>query len=251
MPFLEHNGWNIHYELCGGGPDAPAVILHHGLTQWAEDWRSAGWLGVFRGMQVMVFDALGHGWSSRPREIEGYRVEQRAETVLALADAVGFERFTFFGFSMGGRVGFELAAKAPHRLDALVVGGMHGLRADVDRVNLERRAAALRSAKWRMVERAVGVRDEDGRNNEQEPLALSTEAVLEWPGAEAALPGVKAPVLMFCGQGDSLLEYARRTAALMPHCRLVELPGTGHAASFYTSAEAKRAVEEFVRGTGG
>jgi pimeloyl-ACP methyl ester carboxylesterase len=249
MPFLKHNGWKIHYEVCGDDdPRAPAVILHHGLTQWGEDWRSAGWLNLFRGMRTLVFDALGHGRSGRPREIEGYRVERRAETVLALADAAGFGRFAFFGFSMGGRVGFELAARAQERLDRLVVGGMHGLRADVDRRNLERRAAVLRSAKWRMVERAVGVRDEDGRNNEQEPLALSTEAVLEWPGAEAALPGLKAPVLMFCGQSDSLLEYAKRTAALIPGCRLVELSGTGHAASFYTSAEAKRVVRKFVRG---
>lgn len=246
MPWLEQNGLKINYEICGAGSGAPAVVMHHGMAQWGEDWKSAGWLDVFSGMQTLVFDAIGHGRSSKPGELDPYLVERRADTVLALADAAGFDKFTFFGFSMGGRVGFELASKAPGRLDSLIVGGMHGLRGNIDRRNLERRIAVLRSPRWRMVERAIGARQDDGRGNEAQALALSTEASLEWNGVEADLPGIAVQTLIFCGQRDSLLEYARRTAALVPRSTFVELPAASHAASFYTSQEAKEAVRKFL-----
>jgi pimeloyl-ACP methyl ester carboxylesterase len=246
MPFISHNGNRIYYE--SHGPDMPgdAVILHHGMAQWAQDWVSAGWLEALAGRRVITLDAAGHGRSDRPADVSAYTVEARAAAVLAVADAEGLSSFAFFGFSMGGRVGFQLATVSPERISKLVVGGMHGLRPSVDRKSLERRVAFLRSPKWRMVERAIGVRSEDGRNNDPEALALSTEAVLMWDGAEDRLPGLVVERLLYCGDQDSLLEYARATAALIPGAPLVELPSTGHSASFYTSLEARVRVREFL-----
>jgi pimeloyl-ACP methyl ester carboxylesterase len=218
------------------------------MAQWAEDWVRGGWMdGVFDGMRVLVFDALGHGRSSKPVEKSAYAIERRAETVISLADEAGLKQFTFFGFSMGGRVGFELAVRSPERLTALVVGGMHGLEPVIDRRNLERRIAVLRSHRWRMVERAVGVRRDDGRNNEQEALALSTEAILDWAGVEAEMPGIKTPNLIYCGESDSILEYAIKSAELVHGSQFVSLPGETHAVSFYSSETARNAVRKFLR----
>jgi pimeloyl-ACP methyl ester carboxylesterase len=166
--------------------------------------------------------------------------------VLQIADQEGVDRFIFFGFSMGGRVGFELAVQEPSRVEGLIVGGMHGLKPSIDRRNLERRVAVLRSAKWRLVERAVGARSGDGRDNVPEALALSTEAVLDWAGSESRLPAVKALALLFCGELDSLLEYAEQTAGLIPGCSFVSLPSTTHAASFYSSEQARDEVRRFL-----
>lgn len=216
------------------------------MAQWSDDWLRAGWLDAMPGRAVYALDALGHGRSGRPADRTAYSVEKRAETVLRLADAEGLEKFSFFGFSMGGRVGFELAAEHPVRIDRLIVGGMHGLKPSIDRRNLERRTSVLRSSKWRLVERAVGARPDDGRNNDPEALAVSTEAVLDWQGADDRLPSFSTPVMIFCGAQDSLLPYARQTAALLPGCRFLELDSTGHAASFYSSEQARQGVRRFL-----
>ena len=250
MPYVEHNGNRTYYSRLDSEnsqePGAIPIIVHHGMAQWGEDWAKAGWLEAFGGHPVYAVDALGHGRSDRPNDRSAYSMENRASTVLKVADAENIDRFVFFGFSMGGRVGFELTASALSRVERLIVGGMHGLQPAIDRRNLERRIAVLRSDKWRMVERAVGARSGDGRNNHQDALALSTEAVLDWDGAEARLPAISIPVLLYCGQQDTILEYAKSTARLLPRCTFIELPGAGHAASFYTSDEARRQVKEFL-----
>lgn len=261
MPWIEQDGNRIYYSqgeaatVTSGAPDDSTnkgdtppvpVVLHHGLAQWGDDWASAGWLEAFGDHPVFALDALGHGRSDRPGDRAAYSVEKRTEAVLRLADAERLNHFIFFGFSMGGRVGFELAASNPDRINSLVVGGMHGLKPSIDQRNLERRVAVLRSPKWRLIERAVGARPEDGRENDPAALALSTEAVLDWGGSEIRLPAVNVPTLLFCGANDSLLEYARQTAELIPDCTFAELPSTTHVASFYSSDIAREQVRNFL-----
>lgn len=259
LPRIEQDGNRIYYarldpvDAMSGVPQTATrtlarlpLILHHGLTQWGDDWAKAGWLDAFGERPVYALDALGHGRSDRPHDRAAYSVEKRAEAVLRIADAEHFDRFIFFGFSLGGRVGFELAAANSDRIERLIVGGMHGLKPSIDQRNLERRTAVLRLAKWRLVERAVGARPEDGRDNHPEALALSTEAVLDWGGAAERLPALKAATLLFCGAHDSSLEYARHTAELIPDCAFVELPSTTHAASFYSSVAAREHVRRFL-----
>lgn len=226
------------------------LILHHGLAQWGEDWAKAGWLDLFEDRKVIVIDALGHGRSDRPSTRSAYSVEKRAEAMIQVTDQEGIDEFVVFGFSMGGRAAVELAVSGPDRVRGLIVGGMHGLKPSIDQRNLERRINVLRSNKWSLVERAVGARPEDGRNNDPEALALSTEAVLDWRGAEDRMSKLDVPSLVYCGTQDSLLEYAKRTAELIPECDFIELPSTTHAKSFYSSDEAKSAVRTFLSGNG-
>lgn len=249
LDWIEQNGLKVFYEQLDGGDEDRAltpVILHHGMAQSWFDWQDVGWGDAFGQRAAFAIDALGHGRSDRPSTREPYSVENRAETVIKVADACGIDKFVFFGFSMGGRVGFELALSHPERVEKLIVGGMHGLKPSIDRRNLERRIAVLRSSKWRLVERAVGAHRSEQRNNTPEALALSTEAVLDWRGADDRLQDLRQPTLLFCGANDSLLEYAVQTAELIPGCDFVELPGTNHAASFYTSEQAKSAVRQFL-----
>lgn len=249
MRWIKQGNFQIFFRLirCSDEiPVLPPLIVHHGLAQSGADWEDAGWCEAFGNRSVIAIDALGHGQSDRPVTRESYSIEKRAEAVLGVADAMAIDSFAFFGFSMGGRVAFELALRHPFRVEQLVVGGMHGLKPSIDGQNLERRIAVLRSNKWRLVERAVGAHKREQNNNTAEALALSTEAVLDWRGADDRLPGLEIPTLMYCGAEDSLLEYARQTAELIPNCKFAELASTGHAASFYSSEQAKELVKRFL-----
>ncbi len=251
LPWIKQDGHRIYFQQLygdqtGASPSLAPVILHHGLAQAGFHWKEARWCDAFGNRDVYAIDALGHGQSDKPKNRAAYSVERRAEAAITLADSAGVERFVFFGFSMGGRVGFELALNHPERVDRLIIGGMHGLKPSIDRRNLERRVAVLRSNKWRLVERAVGAHKYGQHTNKPEALALSTEAVLDWRGADDRLPDLQAPTLVYCGEQDSLLKYAAKTAELIPGCQFEKLPKTGHAASFYSSSEAHKLVQDFL-----
>ena len=60
---------------------------------------------------MLRYDIRGHGASEvTPGD---YRIEQLGADALALADALGIERFAFCGLSLGGMIGQWLAANAP------------------------------------------------------------------------------------------------------------------------------------------
>lgn len=52
-----------------------------------------------------------------------YDVRLMAGDALAVLDACAVERTHFWGYSMGGRVGFQIASDAPQRLRSLILGG--------------------------------------------------------------------------------------------------------------------------------
>lgn len=245
MPCEKIDGYQIYYELIGDDDGRPPVVLHHGFAQRIEDWKTSGWTEALAGRRLLVIDALGHGQSDKPRGASNYTVERRAGHVARVAEAARLEKFVYFGFSMGGRIGFQLAADSPRLLSGLIVGGMHAFAPGIDSNNLKRRINVLRSPRWKMIERAVGV-DRENSHNDPEALAASTEAIMQWQGVEDRLSACRVKSMAFCGDQDSLLEYAKQSARLIPGCEFTELPETNHSASFYRSQEARSAVRRFL-----
>ncbi|WP_183408335.1 alpha/beta fold hydrolase [Nocardioides pocheonensis] len=99
----------------GGRPQ----LLVHGLGG-----SSVTWVPVMEGLAehgpVVAVDLPGFGRTpieaSDPLTVEGY-----VDFVLEVANALGWDRFTLHGNSMGGLVGTLLGAAHPHRLDRLVL----------------------------------------------------------------------------------------------------------------------------------
>ena len=94
-------------------------LLVHGLGG-----SSVTWVEVMEGLSehgpVVAVDLPGFGRTpiedGDPLTVQGY-----VDFVIAVADALGWDRFTLHGNSMGGLVGTLLAANHPHRLDRLVL----------------------------------------------------------------------------------------------------------------------------------
>ena len=87
-----------------GSPTAPLIVGLHGLSL---NMKSFDFLGErLRGdaLQLVALDLRGRGHSERtPPGTYGW--ENHALDVFAVADALGFERFSLVGQSMGGSVG--------------------------------------------------------------------------------------------------------------------------------------------------
>jgi pimeloyl-ACP methyl ester carboxylesterase len=121
MPFVSHRGQRIHYEVEG---DGPLVILQHGLFVDGESWKQAGFVSVLSDRyRVASVDSLGHGQSDKPTDSALYAQDQRAGDIVAVADALGGDRFHLLGHSMGGWMAVGVAKYHPSRLASLIVGG--------------------------------------------------------------------------------------------------------------------------------
>lgn len=239
MPIFKLNSLDINYEVSGSGP---LLILHHGFGSWGRDWLVASWVKALEPYAtVLIFDAVGHGLSTRSHNPDDHEIEQRAEVVIALANELKAKQFGFVGFSMGGRVGLELAAAHPERLSMLAIGGMHLLPPSASKTVIERRIKVLRSGRAKSIEKPDGERP----GNDALALAAAQEALLRWQGVEGRLENLEAPTLLFCGEADTHFANARESAETIGFS-FTSLPETDHEGAFFSSGVAVRSVANFV-----
>jgi len=127
------------------GPEgAPTVILIHGWTASADINFFTCYRALGEHVRVIAFDQRGHGGGLRTRRV--VRLEDCADDVARVADALGVDTFIPIGYSMGGAIaqltwrrhrdrvdGLVLAATAPHfaerRDERLSFLGLTGLAA--------------------------------------------------------------------------------------------------------------------------
>jgi pimeloyl-ACP methyl ester carboxylesterase len=128
MPYASNAGTRIHYEVEGTGP---ALVLQHGFTQCLQDWFECSYVGELRSnYRLILVDARGHGDSDKPHDEASYALDRRVADVTTVLDALSIEKAHFWGYSMGGYIGFGMARYAPRRVNALVIGGQHPFARD-------------------------------------------------------------------------------------------------------------------------
>ena len=133
----------LYYETHGRD-DAPPLILSSGLGGSASYWKP-NIPALAAHYRVIAYDHRGTGRSDRvlPDEVT---VDDFAEDILALMDALSIAKAHVVGHAAGGVAGLALALKAPERLDRLVVvngwakADPHFLRCFEARLNLLRHA---------------------------------------------------------------------------------------------------------------
>ena len=101
-----------------GPPGAPTLILLHalGCTAYLSWFPALATLA--QDYRVIAFDQRWHGRGIRSPQ---FRFDDCADDVIAVADALGVERFTAVGYSMGGAIAQLVWQRHPERLDGLVL----------------------------------------------------------------------------------------------------------------------------------
>ncbi|MFL5641482.1 MAG: alpha/beta fold hydrolase [Chloroflexota bacterium] len=137
---LVEPGDRIHFLDWGGPPEAPGVLLVHGLSNTAWSWAPvARRLLALR--RVVAMDLRGHGLSDSPTE--GYDENTLADDVVAVAEGSGLlegpaDRVVLAGHGFGAVVAAWAAAGMGERCAGLVLvdGGWEQLESatgiDVD-----------------------------------------------------------------------------------------------------------------------
>jgi 3-oxoadipate enol-lactonase len=101
-----------------GPPGAPTLILLHALaTTAALSWYPS-MHGLAERYRVVAFDQRWHGRGIRS---ERFTLEDCADDVVAVADALGIARFTVVGYSMGGAIAQLVWRRHRSRVEGLVL----------------------------------------------------------------------------------------------------------------------------------
>jgi pimeloyl-ACP methyl ester carboxylesterase len=108
-----------HLRLAGlawGRPGGTRVLAVHG---WLDNAASFAALApLLYDVDLVAIDLPGHGHSDHRAPGAYYHYVDYLGDVLGAADALGWERFTLLGHSLGAAVASVLAAAAPQRVDA-------------------------------------------------------------------------------------------------------------------------------------
>ena len=107
--------------LSSGPTDGELVILLHGFPQTGYSYRSQLRALGQKGYRALAPDQRGYSPGARPLGAAHYGLALLAADVIAMADALGAERFHLVGHDWGGAVAWLVAGLYPHRLHSLSV----------------------------------------------------------------------------------------------------------------------------------
>jgi pimeloyl-ACP methyl ester carboxylesterase len=120
-----------HRVFYRGGGSGPVLVLVHGITSTSATWsRVLPYLA--ERFTVVAPDLLGHGDSAKPRG--DYSLGAYASATRDLLIALGHQRATFVGHSLGGGVAMQLAYQFPEHCERLVLVASGGLGRDISAI---------------------------------------------------------------------------------------------------------------------
>jgi pimeloyl-ACP methyl ester carboxylesterase len=119
------HGHRVFYRSAGSGP---VVVLVHGITSTSATWSNVLPYLAER-FTIIAPDLLGHGESAKPRG--DYSLGAYASGIRDLLSALGHERATFVGHSLGGGVAMQLAYQFPEHCERLVLVSSGGLGREI------------------------------------------------------------------------------------------------------------------------
>lgn len=226
MPYAINGEVRIHYELEGGGPP---LMVHTGFLSSARDLYTLGYVDALKGdYQLVLPDPRGQGQSDKPHDSDAYGPKHRVADVVAVLDALGVDRVHFWGYSMGGRIGFDLAVQHPERLSSLILGGAQPFGSPAEENELRRQQ--LRKGVTLGTNRPLPSEIYD-RWLANDPQAL-VAATVDEPSLERQLGAIDLPALIYCGDRDVAHDAAAQAAQAMLRATFISLPGLDHGATF-------------------
>ena len=265
--FVQVGGLKLHY-LDWGNATAPPVVMIHGLSGNAHAFDNLA--PHFAPMyHVVSVDVRGRGDSDWAKDGD-YSNDSYVADLDGLREALGFEKFSLVGTSMGGRISMTYAGMYPHRVERAV---LNDIGPEIDPRGGERIAASTRDA----VTSFTSMDEVLAWHREQRPgFSLMTDAEQRTVAGHAVKPqprggytwkmdpevrtnprrpdperswvlvkNIPCPVLLVRGGISDLLspETAAQMVREMQDCRMVEVPGVGHAPTL-SEPEAFNAIKE-------
>ena len=253
---VELHGDRVAYRVAG---DGPPILLIHGITSDASVWERV-MPGLARTHTVIAPDLPGHGASDKPKG--DYSLGAHACCVRDLLLALGHERATLAGHSLGGGIAMQFSYQFPEHVRAPRARRQRRARprgepAPSRRLAARRRArdararrlppAGRRRARRLALLNRVGLR----LGTDLEQMARGHDTLSDGASRAAFLHTLRAvvdhggqrvdatnrlylaermPLLLIWGEHDSIIpvSHGRAANAQLPASRLEVLDRSGH-----------------------
>ncbi|HKW72987.1 MAG TPA: alpha/beta fold hydrolase [Candidatus Dormibacteraeota bacterium] len=239
------DGVRLHYELHGPEQGTPILMVHGFASDYRLNWVGTRWQETLTtaGFHVIGLDCRGHGESDKPHEAAAYSVEIMAGDVVRLLDHLEVATAAYLGYSMGARIGLEVAMKSPQRLTRAVLGGI-GAAAAIDRAQQIARALRLGESTDDPVAQTFYKFASSRPTNDLEALAACIVGLKPVP-SPGRLARITTPILIVVGADDTIARGAPELIELIPTARLVTIPGRDHM-SAVVARDFKQAALDFL-----
>ncbi len=122
--FVVVQGYNIHYVEAGEGE--PIVLIPGAFSTYRHWNRIIPYLSNH--YKLFCVDYLGVGDSDKPRSGFGYTIEEQADLIVKMIEALQIPRAQIFGVSYGGAIALNLAARYPEKVDKIISIEGNGIR---------------------------------------------------------------------------------------------------------------------------
>lgn len=257
------NGIDLAYQIDGDGkPSRPWLVFSHSLacdhTMWEPQVAEFA-----RACNVLRFDTRGHGASSAPAG--EYTLEQLADDLKGLLDALQIQRCHFVGLSMGGMIGQIAALRFPLRFASLTLADTTSRYPAEMRGVWDERIAAVKTAQGMSaivpatLERWFTA---PFRQRRPEVVARIAERIRATPVAgyigcahaisrinlTARLPTIACPVLVIVGEEDrgTPPSMAEEIVQAIPGARLERIAQAAHLSNLEQPEAFNAALRGFL-----
>jgi pimeloyl-ACP methyl ester carboxylesterase len=270
---IDLHGHRAVYRVVGSGPP---VVLIHGMVNSSRHWEQVA-LRLADAYTVVAPDLIGHGDSATPRG--DYSLGAHAASIRDLLAAIGIDRATIVGHSLGGGVAMQFFYQFPQRTERLALVSSGGLGRKVSPLlrsaALPGASALLSLAAHRSVQAALQASSErqtargSGKGVYLQAIARALRP-LEDPGARRAfLQTLRAvidargqrvsardrlyllgamPTLIVWGERDNTIPIAhgRATHMAVPGSRFETLPRAAHFPNLEDPAGLSAVLRDFI-----
>jgi 3-oxoadipate enol-lactonase len=257
------NGINIAYDDHGIGQ--PLLFLHAfplNRSMWSGELAALLREGHFR---VVALDWRGFGESDITTGSS--TMEQFADDVAGLMDALGMQNAILCGLSMGGYAAFAFLRKYPQRVKGLILADTRpGADTDEAKVNREQLAQLAesqgtgaiadlqlprlisRETRQRHPEVEAGIRRMIDAATPQ-GIAAASRGMAQRADSTDLLASVTCPTLVIVGEQDVLTPpaLAQDYAANIPNAQCIIIPFAGHLSNLEQPESFRQAISGFLQ----
>ena len=252
------NGIELHYTIEGEGP---WLTMSHSLACNVHMWDPQV-ADLAKRYKVLRFDTRGHGRSDAPAG--AYTLDQLADDVKGLFDALGIRETHWVGLSMGGMIGQTFALRYPGVFKSITLADTTS--------GYPEGAAALWAGRVKTAEEqgmeplvqptlerwfTAGYRESHREEVARIAGMIRATPVAGYAGCCHALPKIDTtarlkeitcPALVICGEQDmgTPLAMSQEIHAAMPGSQLVVLPNAAHISNMEQPAAFSAALNAFL-----
>lgn len=115
--YVDVNNIRLHYVTVGSGK---LIMFLHGFPEFWYAWKNQ-LLEFGKGYKAVAPDMRGYNLSSKPADVEQYRMKYLVEDVRAIVEHLGHKKFILVAHDWGGAVAWALAMRYSEYLEKLVI----------------------------------------------------------------------------------------------------------------------------------